>query len=298
MSLSLSPLSAASPEAIAFTGVVALTIGAIGRKLWPRPAPVPAAVLGPVVPPIGAGGAVAAVPPPAIPPILPPIVTDVMCLMMVNNMFANRVGTPLLPFVGHGIVEEGQRIIATPTYDPQVAGRAPYVAAGWENAAFAMLQRMRRSVIKHGNRITNGLPHPAITWAQFAENRMVQKLFQVLAPNDARLVGRGALPLNVTRFCGFVIDVIALGRRTTNVPFPLYGYDNIRGDSAWALYYFLIVKAFLLQHGASKQQADYMACWGMIEAVGVAYGQVPGANWSQVDPGDFGFVTPATIPQY
>ena len=299
--MSLSPLLVASPEALALTGLVAMGVAGLVGKLWPRPAPIPAAIMAPpVMPALPAPPAVVAPPHqpaapalPAIGPLLPPVVTYAMAITVFNNLFANAVGTALIPFVGHGINAVGQRIVG---HRGRHVG-TPFIATGWVQGAIAMLQRLCRSIIAHGNMTSAAVGFNQGNAAAFAESRMLNKIFQVLAPNNARLVNRGALATTTFHFCGFVIRGVGVPRRANHVTYPLIEYGNIRSDVSWTVFYFLIGKAFLLAHGATNAQADYIACCAMIEAVGVAYGQAPGVGWG-VTPGDFGFVTPATLPHY
>lgn len=304
--MSLSTLSIASPEALAFTGCIAMGLVSLGAKLWPTRVAAPAAALAPRHAAIPAAVLMPPVPVPVVappnPPVnptapvfgpLPPVVSYSLAITVFNNLFANAVGTALLPFVGHGITATGLRIVGH--RGPHVG--SPFVRVGWMQGALVMMGRLRRAVIVHGNA---QLALPAFNVghaAAFAESRMFSKIFQVLPPNNARLVGRGGLTTTVFHFCGQVVRGVGVPRRPNNVTYPLIEYGNLRSDVSWTVFYFLIAKAFLLRHGASLAQAEYIACCAVIEAVGVAYGQAPGAEWG-ITPSDFGFVTPATLPQY
>ena len=294
--MSLSPLSVASPEAMALTGLVALGVAALVRKLFPRHAPIPAAIVAPVAPPPLPLNPVPAAPLPLNPAPHGPlgaIVNYAMAVVVFNNLFTNAVGVVLLPFVGHGLNAVGGRIVGH--RGAHVGG--PFVANGWMNAAIAMMDRLRRAMILHGNGIVAGANFNVAAMAAFAEDRMVNKIFQVLAPNNARLAGRGALATTTFHFCGFVIQGVGVPRRTNHVTYPLIECGNIRSDVSWSIFYFLIAKAFLLRNGATVGQADYIACCALIEAVGVAHGQPAGIEWG-VTPADFGIATPATLPHY
>ena len=296
--MSLSPLSLSSPETMAFTGLVALGLSAIVRKLLPRNAPVPAAVMAPAMAPLPAvpaalPGVPAHVAPLPVLPALPPVVNYVMAITLFNNLFSRVIGTVLTPFYDHGISDIGQRIVAAPT----LRNAPPFVATGWEQGALGMLNRLRRSIILHGNRL-RGLPTFNVAEsALFAERRLLQKMMQVIAPRNARFVGRGAVPMVSFHFCGFTLHGLSVARRTNHVSFPGIECEGFRADVAWGLYYFLIAKAFLLRNGATLNQANYIACCAMLEAVGVAYGQAPRVGWG-ITPVDLGFVVPATLPVY
>ena len=152
LTMSLSPLTLASPETMAFTGLVALGFPAIVRKLLPRNAPVPAAVMAPTMAPLPAAPAAVPIAPvhvallPAL-PALPPVANNVMAITLFNNLFSRIIGSVLTPFYNHGISDIGQRIVAAPTS----RNAAPFVAAGWEQGALGMLNQLRRSIILHGN---------------------------------------------------------------------------------------------------------------------------------------------------
>ena len=282
---SLSPLSTASPEMIVLGGFAALSLAGVLRKvLLPRRAAVPAAIAVPAALPVA--------PNPA-PPAPAQVVDCVTGLGVFCNLFANAIGFGLLGFAGHGIAAVGRRIVAF----PKARVGSPCVSVGWENGALTMMNRLRRSIVLHGDWKKNTPNFVMQDVANFARGRMLDKIFQVLAPANARVALRGVAPMANFHFCGFIVRGVDLTRHTAGTACPLVECGNLRGDASWALFCFLIGKAFLLAHGATEEQAEHIACCGLIEAVGVACGQPAGADWG-VAPGDFGFAAPATLPHH
>ncbi len=278
-------MSTASPETIA--GVVAgvISLGVFMKKLFDSK--VTTGVPPDQVVVDGDGSGVSPLGAAVVAPVAVNYLTALLCF---NNLIKNAMAVVITDLATNTVMQMGERIVISLNFG-QLSS-----ATNWMDAAVAKIDEIHRKVLRHRVSQTMGTMFTQAGAAELAFERMRNKIFQVINGGHARFLGRH-VNLDPLRVAGLMMDRLGVPRGTTSVAYPIFEHAGMRSDVSWTIVYFMIVKAMMMAHGATLVQAEYVACAAVINLVGTAYGQDVGADWGY-EPGDFGFVTPASLPNY
>jgi len=303
----------ASPETIAAGVAIAVSTVAMVRKWWMSPAVVsdggsvpsvvPAVAAGPLLPvaPAVPGG------PPVVPPAPGPLplavapvaaavnpVTYLMALGCFRRLMANTLNQVIVNMITPTITNLGTRIRS-----PRLVwGHGLSHPTAWFTVGMQKFNLMRASAVKLGNRERTDANWSLLTAVPKIVTRMQTKIFEIIpfGTRDTRY-RRANQGFDVHMAARYTFRSFLVERSTSGDTYPVYEFGEIRSDVGWTIVYFLIVKHLLEDNGATTVQANYIACAMVIELVGVSYG-IHGNTDFGVDPTDFGFEVPVTLPTY